>query len=49
MNGRETLLTAYRKMDIDVLIETRFYGNYEPSTIEQVIKEKIKELKKNQK
>jgi len=38
--NREKQLEEYRKQDILELLEQRFNGSYEPSTIEQVIIEK---------
>ncbi len=40
MDEREELLKKYRNWKLRELLEARFYGSHDPSTIEQVILEK---------
>jgi len=44
MSEREEQLEKYRKMDVISLLKIRFYDSYEPSTLEQIIFEKVKAL-----
>jgi len=49
MTEREKLLIQYREIDILDLLNMRFNGSFEKSTIEEIIIEKIKKLKMDNK